>query len=511
MDSAEAQKRYAEKIAMCKGFDPLKIKTSVTDVPLNVTFAQIYQFMVLDPNPFTGHAKDSTKGMEAILYFKNGWVKKVAGKKIQNVFIIHGTVHHSFSLNDPPLCPWIVVEENGTILAAHCTCAIGILESCSHVGATLFALDGIRVAVLEQKLSVTDLPAYWKKPPSINQELYKKIRDINFGKRVEKFYPSVESVSKNDPRYVELLQSMQEDGINCAATSVFCGESNCSFLCKTCNEEKVLDEKFQTFDLTKLYNPSHRQKPCDELLKLSQNIYQNMDNDPHIIHEIEVSTSLQNESQLWMKLRCGRITASVLKDVCHTTFNNPSLSVVKQICYPNHISFSSPAIQYGRKYEFQAVSALFQAVEGSHTDLKLLKSGLHLSQENPCLGASPDAILHCRCHGIITVEVKCPYSSKDADNLRDVLLKLKDRYVDVDEHGNIVMNTRHKYYYQTLMQVHICKATFGYFYIWSPKDTLLFQVKRNETYWTYCRDRAILFFKNVILLELLAKTFTDRK
>lgn len=110
--------------------------------------------MVLDPNPFTGEAKDSAKGMDSVLYFKNGWVKNVTGSKIHDVTVVHGVVHHSFALNEKPLRTWVLVKETGDSLAAHCSCAIGILESCSHIGATLFALDGIRTAVLEKKVQI---------------------------------------------------------------------------------------------------------------------------------------------------------------------------------------------------------------------------------------------------------------------------------------------------------------------------------------------------------------------
>lgn len=133
--------------------DPYAVKTNQKEVPLNITFDRIYQFLVLDANPFTGSPKECAKGMDAVLYFKNGWVKNVSGRKLHDVYVVHGIVHHSFSLNEKPLRPWVIVNEDGSILAAHCDCAIGILEACSHVGATLFALDGIRSDILENKVS----------------------------------------------------------------------------------------------------------------------------------------------------------------------------------------------------------------------------------------------------------------------------------------------------------------------------------------------------------------------
>ncbi|XP_038118591.1 uncharacterized protein LOC119769595 [Culex quinquefasciatus] len=150
--SEETKRRLAAKIQMCKGVNPDKLIMLETEVPLNVTITEIFQFMVKDPCPYTEKEKDSNKGMEAIFYFKNGWVKRVIGKKIDDVYVVRGEVKHSFSLNQPPLLPWVVIKDDGTVLAAHCTCAIGLLECCSHVGATLFSLDDLRANVLEKTI-----------------------------------------------------------------------------------------------------------------------------------------------------------------------------------------------------------------------------------------------------------------------------------------------------------------------------------------------------------------------
>ena len=42
-------------------------------------------------------------------------------------------VNHSQKLNEKPLTPWVIALESGKILAAHCNCAAGIGETCSHV------------------------------------------------------------------------------------------------------------------------------------------------------------------------------------------------------------------------------------------------------------------------------------------------------------------------------------------------------------------------------------------
>ncbi|XP_062565489.1 uncharacterized protein LOC134227827 [Armigeres subalbatus] len=186
--STDAKQRYADKIQLCGSIDPYSLTVSPTEVPINVSYADIYHFMVVETNPFTGYPKDCRKGMEANLWFQQGWIKYVGGKQVHNVFVVHGRVLHSFNLRKTPLKPWIIVDRSGKILSAHCNCTIGLLETCSHVGATLFALEDIRRKIAEKKFSVTDLPAYWNKPPRVpEQNLYKKMKDISFGRKVRRF------------------------------------------------------------------------------------------------------------------------------------------------------------------------------------------------------------------------------------------------------------------------------------------------------------------------------------
>lgn len=44
-------------------------------------------------------------------------------------------------LNWPPLNAWVLCENEGYVLCAHCSCMAGLGEACSHVGAVLFAIE----------------------------------------------------------------------------------------------------------------------------------------------------------------------------------------------------------------------------------------------------------------------------------------------------------------------------------------------------------------------------------
>ena len=51
------------------------------------------------------------------------------------------------------LTPWVIAENNGKILCAHCDCVAGLGECCSHVASLLWAVEcGVRY---HESLTVT--------------------------------------------------------------------------------------------------------------------------------------------------------------------------------------------------------------------------------------------------------------------------------------------------------------------------------------------------------------------
>lgn len=51
----------------------------------------------------------------------------------------------------------------------------------------------------------------------------------------------------------------------------------------------------------------------------------------------------------------------------------------------------------------------------SHTSLQVKDTGLLISNEHPCIGASPDGLVTCDCCPQRTLEVKCPISLRNSN------------------------------------------------------------------------------------------------
>lgn len=315
----------------------------------------------------------------------------------------------------------------------------------------------------------------------------------------------------SDSEIEELLTAIQNDGVSVVAMSGFCGDSNLNFSCDSCTKEDELLKRFEQYNLSRLYGTEFVGESLEKLRWRACNIYLNLRKDQQTILDIELHTAAQSDGNLWSVLRIGRITASIFKDVLRTNLFHPSITLLKKICYPESCVFSTPSVKYGKQHEQRAIDELYQLVNNLHVNLRSNKSGLHIDQQDPCLGASPDAIFLCDCHGKISVEVKCPFSAKNCNNIVEVLKKHTDPFIFIDDQGSVCFSTSHKYYWQVFMQIHICEASFGYFYVWSENEQIIFEVQRDETMWNDCKSYAVDFFKKIVGPELLAKYYTGTR
>ena len=57
-----------------------------------------------------------------------------------------------------------------------------------------------------------------------------------------------------------------------------------------------------------------------------------------------------------------------------------------------------------------AINSFLNLYRETHLNVKFDECGLFLDKDNPCIGASPDGIVTCSCHGKSCLEVKCPLS-----------------------------------------------------------------------------------------------------
>ena len=400
----------------------------------------------------------------------------------------------------------------------------GLGEVCSHVGAILFYID----ATYRLK-TCTEVPCAWNIPASVDSIPYAKIADIDFTKPKSTIAPMKRGAHQNndcemlsDPSEIEasssdpssrsqrITGSLNPNMIPTSehdATLFFDSAANhnpavLSLLSPYCDSYvPVGSDSAVPFDipsLTSLYKPDNEELTYKELLDFGEGIVFELSEDQ--IDLIEQHTRAQHGCDFWFKHRAGRITASKMKAACRTDPASPSLSLIKQICYPKQCSFSTSATRWGCEHEDIARELYCTEMEKHHTKFNAFCGGLVVSREYQFIAATPDGIRQCDCCGDGVVEIKCPYCTKDTD--ADLATFL--------EEGELPPT--HQYYYQVQTQMLACRVNFADFVVCTfPNEKPSLFVTRidyNPEFLSRCVEESINFYRVAVLPELLGRWFT---
>lgn len=148
-----------------------------------------------------------------------------------------------------------------------------------------------------------------------------------------------------------------------------------------------------------------------------------------------------------------------------------------------------------------------------HKNFQLKSAGLMINNDYPFCGASPDGVTSCDCCGIGVLEIKCPWLLR-FDNMQVYLrkrtcpLKVVD---DAEGEWHYELKTGHEYYYQVQMAMFVTKAEFCDFVVWNPIKYIRIRVYKDEPFWDTQYTTASIFFRKVLLPELLATYYTKKK
>jgi len=89
-------------------------------------------------------------------------------------------------------------------------------------------------------------------------------------------------------------------------------------------------------------------------------------------------------------------------------------SLIKGICYPEAFTFKSKATSWGCQHEQKAWKIYFQTCKSQHNDFSVKDSVLVINREWPYIGASPDGVINCSCHGKGVLEIKHPFCHQES-------------------------------------------------------------------------------------------------
>ena len=202
--------------------------------------------------------------------------------------------------------------------------------------------------------------------------------------------------------------------------------------------------------------------------------------------------------------RAGRVTASLSKQAFNVSKlqdgNFPSSFINNIMQYKKEVDV--PATRYGKSMELTARKAYIESVKSDHGDFSCVTTGLHVMKEKPFLGASPDGLISCKCHGEGVLEIKCPFKYKEGLDGR-----MHDRNFPISPDSQMVKG--HAYYFQVQHQMMVTGRSYCHLFIWTngknPADTILLNIEKDELFIEQLKSRISDVFFEIVLPEVLTR------
>ncbi|KAL5013934.1 hypothetical protein ScPMuIL_008204 [Solemya velum] len=461
----------------------------------------IAKYLIHTVSAYTFDELRSKKSLEAYNYFLCGWVQDIRHATIEDRCVFTARVRHSQRTTDPFLVPWLIAEKSGCVLCGHCTCMAGLGEVCSHVSALLFAIEA--TVRLRNSKTVTQEKSYWLLPSAIKKVNYKTIQEIDFTSAKTK-KRKLDCALKTGDTPAPLKKRKLPD-----VTVPTTDELN--NLYSNLHQLKSKGKKPVILSLLPNYAKEFRPASLDKKypLVLSELYDEDFINAKLSVseeeaHNCELDTRTQSKSKQWFRLRAGRITASKIKAACKTSLEKPSMSLIRDICYPMTRTFSSASTQWGCQHEKTAREQYQREMEVLHENFVVRDSGLVINPKYPFLGATPDGVASCQCCGDVILEIKCPYCQRDKSVSDEIdCLEEKD--------GQLRLKRSHSYYYQVQCQLLLSNVECSDFVVWTQKDFFTERIKFDDMFCDQMVTQASLLFKDVVLHELVGKLYSKPK
>lgn len=180
--------------------------------------------------------------------------------------------------------------------------------------------------------------------------------------------------------------------------------------------------------------------------------------------ELKKKTQKQAILELWHSERKLRITASVMKEVCHRRPITSCTAFVQKKINPKPLNIAG--VRYGRTHERDAVSFYLDYHYSRGVAIELRECGLVVDLSLPWLAASPDGIVIDPTQGEGCLEVKCPLSCETI-NVEEACRKVT-AFCLIEQDGYIHLSQSNAYFYQIQTQMHVTKCKWCDFVVWSP-------------------------------------------
>ena len=415
---------------------------------------------------------------------------------------------------------WLCLhKDTGEILTADCKCTAGASGVCKHAGALMWYIE--KEVKLGTNKTCTEKTQKWSIPSKKQMKLHtpEVLSEIVIKKpKVEKVYGDSKSQhgrANFDPRAIRhrTKSSLTQNDIDTLAELT---NGNCGLVMLMREEADHSSSDVASF--IEVETSAHVGKPktiseiCLEIGECSFETFIKAisisADQQHIIQKMTHGQSSADTKSVWQSYRNGRITASIIKDVITKVNNdmqilNPtkSKSLLSNILgyYPN---YQSKSTTWGINNESVARSYYEKSTRKDHRKLSVSEGGFFIDLTDPFLGASPDGLVSCLCHGEGLVEIKCPWTYRDL-TIAEYAEK-NESCLEKDQKG-IKLKRKHSYFFQVQCQMHVTQRKWCDFFLCTTKDSHLERIPYDNELFMQCIEKSKVVYKELVMPELFTR------
>ncbi|XP_077507197.1 uncharacterized protein LOC144116327 [Amblyomma americanum] len=445
-----------------------------------VKMSNVVVYLLFSPSKFTAENVENYKALEAYNYFESGLVRKCRLWRPGDVQIsfVRAEVMPSQTAAAKGHDTWVCVNDtSGQILAGHCQCKAGLGEVCSHVAALLFVLEA--AARERADVSCTSQPCAWHAAVSKKATMV-PVDQLNLskpGRKARKLAAEANHTSETyDARDIEIFQRLRK-----ASSSAVVLRS----IPKTDSEDTDSaseDEEMYTFLRNARKARSTKEDFLEDMfLPLSE------------IERIEKATRLTSKSPLWHEARYGRLTGTTMHRI-RTLKADTNVQGLLDSVLQRRPPLNIEAVRWGADKEKVAKEQYLEFMKARHANFELHEIGFVIDTDAPFLGATPDGLWHCSCHGVGLLEIKCPWSLKEPHHQ-----VLEASYLSA---SGTLLET-HTYFTQVQTQLHVCRKAVCHFVVWLPHQFGIVEVPYSSHFFKPLLEKARAVWAEHVLPALL--------
>lgn len=165
--------------------------------------------------------------------------------------------------------------------------------------------------------------------------------------------------------------------------------------------------------------------------------------------------------------RRGRITASNFSSILSFRYTESTENYISKRVMGTSAIINTPSVNFGKQNENVACQLYFVDYKKNHQKPKMDLSSLHVDEEHPFLGASPDGLISCKCCGEGLLEMKCSYLFKNKTPQE----ACTDHHyrVYLDHNNSVRLKESSSWYTQIQGQMGVCKKPWCHFILYTKK------------------------------------------